>query len=173
MCTLRRMVATCVVAISAVRYEGVCSPRMQTATTHERAHPACDKHTKIALRMVPGTLPGRSRRGQNRPKFGLKRSWRDLGGSGAPKDAPRTLQKRLWTLSDDSPDAPGALLRGSGALLGGPWTLPRRLGERSGRVFRATLVQKLAETLAERFFSVFSPCASCRASAPMCTTHQF
>ena len=51
--------------------------------------------------------------------------------------------------------------------------LPGRLGERSGRVFRASYAKKLAERLAERFSSDFLPFLSCHATPRICRKPQF
>ena len=133
-------------------------------------------HTQNTSKSLPGRsldVPGRSRRGQNRAKIEQNRSWRDLGESKVPKDVPRTLPKRGWRPSGRSLDAPGRLPGRLGTLQGGPGTLPRRLGERSVRVFRATFAKWLAERLAERISCDFSSSACRRWTAPMCTIHQF
>ena len=134
--------------------------------THERTNKQHENHGKFA----PGTLLGRSRDVPGEAKIDEKslkiaqnRSWRHLGESRVPRDASRALQKRPWRPSGGSPDAPRTLLDGPGALLRGPGAARSRLGERSGRDFRASLAKQLADRLAERIFCDFSLFASCRA----------
>ena len=144
--------------------------KKKRARTNEQA---TRKSWQNRSRDASRTPPGHPRRGQNRRKIAPKRSWRDLGRSWVAQDAPGPLQKRSRTRSGRSPDTPGTSPGRLGTLPGGPGTSPRRLGERSGRVFRATLAKKLAERLAERFSCDFASLASCRATALMCTKHQF
>ena len=82
----------------------------------------------------------------------------------------RERPRQRW---GEAPDAPGTPLGRLGPLLARPQTLPGRLGERSGRVFRTSFTKTLSERLAERFSSDVALCASCRATAPMCTKPQF
>ena len=144
--------------------------KQQRARTNERA---TRKSCQNGSQDVPGTLPGRSGGVQNRAKIDLKRSWRDLGRSRDSRCAAGTLQDSSRTRSGRSPDAPGTAPGWLAMLPGGPGTSPRRLGERLGRVFRATLAKKLARRFANRFSFDFASLVSCRATALMCTKHQF
>ena len=64
-----------------------------------------------------------------------------------------TLQERPRQRWGEAPDALGTPLGRLGPLLARPQTLPGRLGERSGRVFRTSFAKTLTERLAERFSS--------------------
>ena len=119
---------------------------------NEPGEPKIDeKSRKIAF----GAILGRSWRALGRCWRDLGRCWRALG--------------RCWRALGRSWQALGRSWRALGtsrALLG-------RLGERSGRVFRTTLTKKLAGRLANRFLFDFVSLASCRATALICTKHQF
>ena len=144
--------------------------KQKHARTNERAtRKSCQNRSRDA----PGTLPGSQGERKIEQKIAPNRSWRDLGRTRSSQGAAGTLQNRSRTHSGRSLEASGTSPGWLGTLPGGPGTSPGRLGERSGRVFRVTLAKKLAERLAKRFSCDFVSLASCRATALMCTKHQF